>query len=223
MLTSNIEGHGYKLAAGNWDRAGITWGIVGFTIKSGSLHEVLKRIPRQDIDSIFGQVRANQLLSAVKLKNMEFANSISLAPKKTKLIDFWHNAFLKLGELPSAQAAQNEVAKLMYWDSAMKQLAQFPELKSERAAALYFDCAVQQGQVYNSSILAAKAVFASKGTEQKALEAIAQWQRDGMNQDARKSFGENVYSRKILMAKGYGEANGREYVLTSYGVSMDPR
>ena len=223
MLTSNIEGHGYKLAAGNWDRAGVTWGIIGFTISSGSLFEVLKRIPNADLVNVFGQVRAHQLVSAARSKNLEFANSISMKPKKTKLIETWHNSFLELGDIPSAVAAQNEVAKIMYWEPAMKQLAQFSDLKSERAAALYFDCRVQQGQVYKSSVLAAQSVLSSKGNETKALEAIAQWQRDGMNEGARASFGENVYSRKILMAKGFGTANGREYVLSTYGLTMDPR
>lgn len=223
MLTSNIEGHGYKLAAGNWDRAGLTWGIIGFTISSGSLFEVLKRIPNADLVNVFGQVRAHQLVSAAKHKNIEFADSISMKPKKTKLVETWHNAFLQLGDVPSAIVAQNEVAKIMYWEPAMKQLSLFPELKSERAAALYFDCRVQQGQVYKSSILAAQSVLASKGNEAKALEAIAQWQRDGMNDGAKASFGENVYSRKILIAKGFGTANGREYILSNYGLTMDSR
>jgi len=223
MLTSNIEGHGYQLAAGNWDKAGVTWGIVGFTIKSGSLYEVLRRIPKADLISVFGEVRTHQLVSACSNKSVEFGDSISLKPKKTRLVEAWQTAFDQLGQMESAIQAQNEVAKTLYWDSAMKQLEKFPQLKSERAAALFFDCFVQQGQVYRSSALAAEAVFANKGTEQKALEAIAQWQRDGMNLSAKNSFGENVYSRKILMAKGYGAANGSEYNLAAYGINMDPR
>jgi peptidoglycan hydrolase-like protein with peptidoglycan-binding domain len=31
QLTAAFEGHGFTLAQGNWDGAGITWGIIGFT------------------------------------------------------------------------------------------------------------------------------------------------------------------------------------------------
>src|SRR5262245_47822793 len=34
-LTAAFEGHGYTFAAGNWDKAFLTWGIVGFTLAGG--------------------------------------------------------------------------------------------------------------------------------------------------------------------------------------------
>src|SRR5436305_254763 len=37
QLTSTFEGHGFTLAQGNFDGAGITWGIIGFTLLGGEL------------------------------------------------------------------------------------------------------------------------------------------------------------------------------------------
>jgi peptidoglycan hydrolase-like protein with peptidoglycan-binding domain len=41
QLTAAFEGHGFSLAQGNWDGAGITWGIIGFTLKHGALGKII--------------------------------------------------------------------------------------------------------------------------------------------------------------------------------------
>ena len=44
QLTAAFEGHGFTLAEGNWDDAGITWGIIGFTLLHGELSKIILRI-----------------------------------------------------------------------------------------------------------------------------------------------------------------------------------
>src|SRR5690242_16569328 len=42
--TAIFEGNGFSLAEGNFDGAGITWGIIGFTLVGGELGKVIKKI-----------------------------------------------------------------------------------------------------------------------------------------------------------------------------------
>ena len=44
QLTAAFEGHGFTLAQGNRDGAGITWGIIGFTLKHGELSKIILKI-----------------------------------------------------------------------------------------------------------------------------------------------------------------------------------
>ncbi len=82
-----------------------------------------------------------------------------------------------------------------------------------------FDCWVQQGRMYNTAITKAK----SSSDELTALEALAAGQRDGMNAAARAAYGEDVYSRRMTIAKGYGKINGSLYELSDYGINLISR
>jgi hypothetical protein len=223
-LTMNFEGHGFNLAAGNWDSAGITWGIIGFTMGSGSLLEVFNRIPFADVSNVFGHTYATQLLTALKNKDKAWADSISLKPNKYKLVEPWHSGFWSLGDLPSAQAAQMAVASEKYWVPSQKRLETYlPLLKSERAAAMSFDCQVNQGGIYKTSIQYAQTALGKGGTEQAALEAIAAGQRDGMNAASREKWGADVYARRLTIAQGVGKVHGKYYELSDYGLNLEVR
>jgi hypothetical protein len=41
QLTSAFEGHTFGSVSGNWDGAWLTWGIIGFTLKSGQIARIL--------------------------------------------------------------------------------------------------------------------------------------------------------------------------------------
>ena len=41
QLTSALENHGFGVIRGNWDGAWLTWGILGFTLKSGEIARIL--------------------------------------------------------------------------------------------------------------------------------------------------------------------------------------
>ncbi len=51
-LTATFEGHGFTLAQGNFDGAGITWGIIGFTLQHGELTTILKSAFAQEPDTV---------------------------------------------------------------------------------------------------------------------------------------------------------------------------
>src|SRR5437667_12350224 len=48
QLTAQFEGHGFALAQGNFDGAGITWGIVGFTLSAGEIARMVLEIADKD-------------------------------------------------------------------------------------------------------------------------------------------------------------------------------
>ena len=47
QITADYKGTGFTLANGNFDGAGITWGIVGFTLSNGELSTMLRDVDQQ--------------------------------------------------------------------------------------------------------------------------------------------------------------------------------
>src|SRR5262245_18616160 len=47
-LTAAFEGHGFSLAQGNFDGAGITWGVVGFRVKHGELAKLVHGVGERE-------------------------------------------------------------------------------------------------------------------------------------------------------------------------------
>ena len=37
-----MEGHGFTMVAGDFDGAGLTWGIIGFTLKHGEIQRIVQ-------------------------------------------------------------------------------------------------------------------------------------------------------------------------------------
>ncbi len=214
-LTSRFEGHNYELAAGNWDGAGATWGLIGFTLKSGSLCSVIQAIPRATLDSVFGSAAAGELLGLGALSQtarIAWGAAHSSSDGK-KLREPWQTQFATLGRTPEAQKAQHDGAITGYWTPAMVTLgAKLPFLKSERASAMVFDCHVNQGRVYESAITAAK--VAIPNGEQAALEAIAKAQAQG-------TYAANILIRRMTIAKGTGTVHGTSYTLATYGLTLE--
>ena len=44
QVTAAFEGHSYTVAAGNWDDAWLTWGVIGFTMKFGRVQEIVRAV-----------------------------------------------------------------------------------------------------------------------------------------------------------------------------------
>src|SRR5918911_1113453 len=83
QVTAAFEGHDFTLAQGNFDGAGITWGIIGFTLASGELSKIVLEIQQQApalVKQAFG-AKAEELVGimrASKARQLAFADSISL-------------------------------------------------------------------------------------------------------------------------------------------------
>ena len=54
QVVASFEGTGFTLIEGNFDGAGLTWGIIGFTLRDGELGQVLSDINSRHPD-LFSQ------------------------------------------------------------------------------------------------------------------------------------------------------------------------
>lgn len=149
QLTAHFEGHDFTLAQGNFDGAGITWGIIGFTLKGGELGGMILDIHDRKpalLDEAFGTDAATLLaiLQRPWQEQLAFADSISLGSKKALLAEPWRSSFARFGTMPDVQALQLERAERAYYQPALKTAAKW-RLASELGIALAFDVHVQNG------------------------------------------------------------------------------
>jgi hypothetical protein len=217
QITAAFEGHDYTVAAGNWDNAWLTWGVIGFTLKSGRVAEIVQAVAEaapQCIRTAFG-ANADTLLDVIDgtpAQKLAWADSISAPPKGHRLIEPWQSAFARFGEFPEVQAVQRACASEMYFLPAV-QTAGALGLTTELGIALCFDIHVQNGGVARSVRQGLPPIVAGQ-PELPRREAIA----NGVADNAIERFRENVRKRKLAIATGAGEANGVPVVLANWGL-----
>jgi peptidoglycan hydrolase-like protein with peptidoglycan-binding domain len=216
QITSAFEGHGYTKAAGNWDGAWLTWGLIGFTMKFGRVQEIIRAVERgapQCIQAAFG-ADAPALLQGIggtEAGQQAWASSIS-APGGHKLLEPWQTAFARFGEFPEVQAAQRQCALDNYFTPAVRAATSLG-LTTELGIALLFDIHVQNGGVAKK-VREALPPLGSGQTERSRRELIA----NGVADNSLPEFRENVRRRKLAFATGAGMANGVNVVLASWGL-----
>ncbi len=221
QLTAAFEGHGFGLAQGNWDDAGITWGIIGFTLRHGEIGKIVRAIHQSHPEILvedFGPTRSRTLLEILDKpldEQIAWADSISLVSNKARLHKPWREAFARFGERSEVQALQMERVEKAYLAPA-RRTAEELGLTSELGLALCFDAHVQNGGVKAAArrqIEEQKA--ANPPADEKTLREIV---ANAVADKARARFREDVRSRKLTLATGEGEVHGRFYELRSWGL-----
>ena len=224
QLTAAFEGHDFTLAQGNFDGAGITWGIIGFTLQGGELGRIVLQIQDRQPALVKQAFRAKtdqllEILRGPKAQQMAFANAISLGPNKSRLAEPWRSAFRSFGELPAVQALQLERADRNYFRPA-KQAARRLRLKTELGLALAFDIHVQNGGVSTAAREEIKRHLAQHpiGREQERRVIVG----NAVAKQSRPQFREDVRSRKLAIATGAGTVHGELFVLRNWGLADVP-
>jgi peptidoglycan hydrolase-like protein with peptidoglycan-binding domain len=223
-VTGSFEGHDFTLAQGNFDGAGITWGIIGFNLKSGSLKKVVQEIEKSHPDRVrqaFGS-KADQLLEVLKgtiAQQIAFGDGISLTSNKARLAEPWRSAFATFGEFPEVQAVQLALADSGYFQPALKTAKGFG-LATELGHALAFDIHVQNGSINAAAREQIQKELAAQPvrTEQDLRVIIANAVADKTD----KTFREDVRSRKLTLATGDGRVHGATYLLRNWGLDDLP-
>jgi putative peptidoglycan binding protein len=224
QLIAAFEGHDFTLAQGNFDGAGITWGIIGFTLKHGELGRIVLRIEDRHsalVKQAFG-ADTDQLLGILrgpKTRQMAFANAISLGPNKVRLAEPWRSGFRRFGELPAVQALQLELADRDYFRPS-KQSARSLQLKTELGLALAFDIQVQNGGVSNAARKQIKNQLAQHPIEREQERRVIV--ADAVAKASLPQFREDVRSRKLAIATGAGTVHGELFVLRNWGLADVP-
>src|SRR6516165_12702975 len=100
QVVASFEGTQFTLIEGNFDGAGLTWGIIGFTLKNGEISSLLGEINVRFPDLLsqaFGQETAvlmqNLGPNASADQRMAFARSISGPPPKFRVAEPWRSGF----------------------------------------------------------------------------------------------------------------------------------
>lgn len=216
QLTAAIEGHGYTLAVGNFDGAGLTWGIIGFTVKFGLVQQILDTLAREHP----GMVRAafvdltrelERLRGLPLERQVAFCDTLSISPGKHRLVDPWRVAFDRLGSMPEVQEVQRRVAFTNYMTPAKRTLRTLG-LTTELGLALCFDIHVQNGGIKRQAMEAIKA--ARPRTEPELRRVIA----NAVADQSREAFREDVRRRKLAIATGAGVVHGMTLHLANWGL-----
>jgi hypothetical protein len=223
-VTATFEGHDFTLAQGNFDRAGITWGIIGFNLASGSLNQIVLQIQATHPDLVRQAFGANaaQLLRVLKEplpQQLAFADSVSLGGNKLQLAEPWRSAFGAFGALPEVQAAQLALADSNYFQPALKTASDFG-LKTELGQALAFDIHVQNGGIKAAARSQIQSQLAQHpaASEHDLRVIIANAVADA----ASTTYRDDVRARKVTLATGAGVVHGATFALQSWGLDNVP-
>jgi hypothetical protein len=219
QVTASFEGHGFTLVQGNFDGAGLTWGVIGFTLLHGEIPAIVLDAQRRNpqlVRQAFG-TKTDELLSvmrAPKARQLAFADSISLGASKARVAEPWKTAFRRFGELPAVQKLQ--LARVDVRWKAARDLAASLGLKTELGFALAFDIVVQNGSLKPAArTRIERDVAAHPIHKERELRTIV---ANAVADHSNPAFREDVRSRKLTLASGAGQVHGRTYILRNWGL-----
>ncbi len=220
QLTAAFEDHGFGLAKGNFDGAGITWGVIGFTLSNREIQVLLARAEVQSPGILLrcmGPLAAQwQAVTVLALtQQVAWADAMSSGPFKEGLPAAWLQAFEKLGNEEVIKRIQMQRAYERYFVPCATSAATLG-LASELGIALAFDVHVQNGGFKPDAFtLAANlpAATAEALRRQKLAACVAA--------SARPQYQADVLSRKNTLATGQGVVHGASYKLAAWGLGED--
>ena len=221
QVVASFEGTHFTLIEGNFDGAGLTWGIIGFTLVNGEISSLLGEIQakfRELISQAFGHDAAELLQrlgpNTSAQTRMDFANSIS--GPRFRVAEPWRSGFDNLGRQREVQRLQIERARAKYWTEIALRDARDLGLTEELDLLLMFDIAVQDGGMRSKGRLAsAQARLNSHMSGLDRRSTIAGVVVDTIDGD----FKEDVRQRKMCIARGRGTVHRGNYELTGWGLA----
>lgn len=212
QVTADFEGTGFTKCVGNFDGAGLTWGIIGFTLKHGELETILKKIRTNHPDvfsAAFGNLETKivEVLDSSLAAQMNFANSISVGSNKMRILPEWAAAFERLGLDEKVQALQLERTE-NFFDIAVRDVERFT-VENELGLALCFDIAVQNGGIDQTEgqRIRNRITQTPPATPQDLRKIIANVVAENSNP----TFIEDVRKRKLTLATTQGTVHGSKY------------
>ena len=219
QLTAFFEGHGFGLAQGNFDGAGITWGVIGFTLKHGEIQLILRETEAAapgTIERAFGPLAGTlrgKLQKSIQ-DQTDWADSISDPNRKANLRPEWKQAFARLGEEPVVKRIQLKRAETGFFFPARAVAAQL-RLDSELGIALAFDVHVQNGS-FKDAVRENAATLPPTMSEAQRRLRLADWVADASS----KKWREDVRERKRCIATGQGDVHGQLAIkVSSWGLA----
>ena len=217
QLTASIEGHGFGLAVGNFDGALLTWGIIGFTLRSGEVQSIVLAVNQsspQIVQQAFG-FYSGELLNLMRAST---ADQESWAQQHTLsnggLAEPWKSMFAAFGSYPEVQQEQVKHVQTDYLSRAI-QTAKKLGFTSELGLALCFDICVQNGSVTSAAMNEINQRTTGSTSEGELRVVVANAVADA----AQPTWREDVRTRKLTIANGEGTIHGHNYLLENWGLS----
>jgi Putative peptidoglycan binding domain/Glycosyl hydrolase family 46 len=217
QLTAAFEGHGFGLAVGNFDGALLTWGIIGFTMKSGEVQAIVQAIQSAYPDLVkktFGE-ESDELLRLISGEadfQKQWADDHTL--KSGALAEPWRSMFASFGSLPAVQAEQIKRVQADYLNPAIA-TARKLGFTSELGLALCFDIQVQNGGIKKAPL---KTLLQQAQNNKPELE-LRELAANAVADSAKAAWREDVRRRKLTVARGLGTVHGHNYALEDWGLS----
>lgn len=222
QVTASFEGTGFTRVVGNFDGAGITWGIAGFTLLNGELGALLATIKGSN-PAIVGEVFSEDADEITWItseqtprdQKLSWADSISRGPQKYDVAEPWRTYFYNLGARTEVQKIQVGRARQIYWKIAVED-AENIGFQEELDLLLMYDIAVQNGGLdARGCRQAVQRRFQSESpaTEQDKRHIIAEVVADA----ASPRWKQDVLGRKLTIANGKGDVHGGNYTLFEWG------
>jgi peptidoglycan hydrolase-like protein with peptidoglycan-binding domain len=216
QLTASLESHGFSLAVGNFDGALLTWGIIGFTLRSGQVQSIVLAVNQsspQIVQQAFGPYSAELL----NLMRASTADQESWAQQNTLsnggLTEPWKSMFAAFGAYAEVQQEQVKHVQTDYLSHAI-QIANRVGFSSELGLALCFDICVQNGGIKSDAMneISQKRTDTTSEAELRVIVANA------VADAAQPTWREDVRTRKLAIANGKGTVHGHDYVLENWGL-----
>lgn len=220
QVTAAFEGHGFGLAKGNFDGAGITWGVIGFTLSNREIQVLLATAEVQSpgilarcMGALTAEWRAVTVLTLTQ--QVAWAHAMSSGSSRQSLPAVWLLAFEKLGNEEVVKRFQMQRAYGRYFVPSAASAATLG-LASELGIALAFDVHVQNGGFKPDAFTLAAALPAAtpEAVRRQKLAACAAG-------SARPQYRADVLSRKNTLATGQGGVHGGSYTLSAWGLGED--
>jgi hypothetical protein len=216
-ITAEFEGHGFGLLQGNFDGAGLTWGVIGFTLSNGEIQKLLAETESAvpgTLDRTLGPLAAvwRAKMAGPRDEQLAWADSISSGPNNSRVPPDWKAAFARLGDEPIVKRLQMQRAYDAYFVPAAATWRRL-KLTTELGVALCFDCHVQNGasrvQAVNELSL-----LAGRISELEMRTRLANRVADLSSPRWR----EDVRGRKTTIALGEADFRARHYRLADWGL-----
>jgi hypothetical protein len=125
----------------------------------------------------------------------------------------WRSTFRAWGTTPQMQALEIDYARTRFWEPAMRTAARL-KFTSTRAKAFLFDTSVQNGGWSGRHDLALQRIAAPVASEPERLQQMAH----AVAACANPRWQQDVLSRKLLFASGYGTVHGQQLLLANFGL-----
>jgi hypothetical protein len=223
LITAGFEGgRGYSNVAGNFDGQGLSFGLLQWNAGQHTLQPILRNCLKgmpKTVEEIFTPEGLKELKAALATDDGFFKWCLSINDDKNRIKEPWYTRFWKLGLTGGCQKYQREAMK-NYLIKARQMMDTFG-FQSERAFALCYDIAVQNGSVVNSAKAEYQARLKPGMTEKSKLFILAASVANHSSPKVLRyikgkawTIQDDVRSRKICIYHGEGSVHGKYCKLT---------